>query len=179
MKSQFLTIAIALACVPLFSACSPQDAATVPAPASTLAPSAEPAPPASTIPAPTPVPAVATITFETDSCSYDGPQTLPASETLTVTWRIKTTVGDVYALSPFITDETKSREDLVQALQGLDIHRPALPAGLTSAGTSLTLARGSLNVSVKTASGPLHGLLYFSCWAAGEAYDVLGPIELK
>lgn len=122
----------------------------------------------------------ATITFEPDSCSYDGPQTVPASETLVVRWRIKTDVADVYGLHSFITDEQKSRDELMQDLQGLDMHRPALPAGLTSAGMSIGYQQTSgLNVTIRTDSGPLHGWLYFGCWAAGEAYDVLGPIEIK
>ena len=143
------------------------------------APSVEVIRPSSTVPPPTRPPSVATITFEPDACQYDGPQKLPVADRLIITWRIKTKGGDVYALTPFITDEQRNREDLISSLQGLDIHRPALPAGLTSAGTTLGLAGGNLNVTVRTASGPLHGWLYFSCWAAGEAYEVLGPIELK
>jgi hypothetical protein len=125
------------------------------------------------------VPAAATITFEGTSCAYDGPQTLPASETLTVEWRIATKSGDIYSLRPFLANEAESYEDLMQALSGLDAQRPVLPAGLTEAGSFLSVANRTLQVTVKSASGPLHGLLYFSCWDSDRAFDVLGPIELK
>ncbi|MFH1184317.1 MAG: hypothetical protein V1755_04665 [Chloroflexota bacterium] len=86
---------------------------------------------------------------------------------------------DIYVLLALITDEPKSREELMQALEGLDIERPALPAGLTEAGRSLSVGDREVDVTIKTATGPLHGLLYFSCWDLDHAFDVLGPIELK
>jgi hypothetical protein len=131
-----------------------------------------------------PVPPFATITFQADSCTYKGPQSVPAGETLIVNWRFKTAgVLDVYGLLPFATDEQKSREELIQAQQGLDIHRPALPDEFTSAGMVIGYNVSNLKVMVNTAGGPLHGplhgQLYFGCWAAGQAYDTLGPVEIK
>ena len=179
MKSVLTPIA-AILCVSLLSACSPQAAPVAPSPTVSAAPTAEPAQPTPTTPPPTEVPSVATITSDIASCTYDGPQTLPASDSFTVTWHINVKSEDIYALTPLMTDQQWDPAELKKALHGLDIKRPALPAGLTAVGTVTTLPRGTMHVTVKAPSGPLHGLLYFSCWSAGGgAFEVLGPFELK
>lgn len=133
----------------------------------------------STTPAPTREPAVATIIIEPDICQYEGPATMPATNSITITWRIKTRGGSVYALTAFIADEQRSREDLISSMQGLDMHRPALSDGLTLVANTLGLSGENKNITFRMSSGSLHGLLYFSCWDAGSVYEVLGPIEIK
>ena len=173
-----LSLTIALLLVSLIAACSPQAGSYAPATAPTLA-----AAPATSASAPTQAAAspenAATITTESSSCSYAGPQTWHASDPLAVTWDVHGTSGEIYRLLPFITDNAQTREELLLALKGLKPERPVFPAELTPAGASQAPGNKRVNVAIKTASGPMHGLLYFACSDLDRVYDVVGPVEIN
>jgi hypothetical protein len=158
----------------LLAGCAPQGATNEPAAAPPAEVSTPAGNPAQSVAAP-----AATVSFQGTSCVYDGPDTLPAGESLTVTWAILTKAGDIYSLRPILSDTRLSPEELMKSLSGLDAQRPALPAGLTAAGEASSVADRTVSLLVKAPSGPLHGLLYFSCWDSDAAFQVLGPYELK
>ena len=184
MKFRSLYLSMGLLCASLLAACSTQSPAPTSAPVQppTLAPTSVPTvPPEPTLPpTPTPMPvptlppAEATITCEGTFCTYEGPQPIPAQETFTVNWYVNSTAGEEFALIVFLTDEGKTKEDLVDVY-----NRESTPDWLTQAGTFFTKPNSSLQVTVQTAEGPLFGPLYFICSTPEKLLNVIGPIEVE
>lgn len=184
MKFRTLYLSIVLLCTLLLAACSTQSPAPTSAPAQppTLTPTSAPTatteptlPPTSTLePVPTLPPAEATITCEGTFCTYEGPQPIPAQETFTVNWYVNSTAGEEFALIVFLTDEGKTKEDVVDVY-----NRESTPDWLTQAGTFFTKPNSSLQVTVQTAEGSLFGPLYFICSTPEKVLTVIGPIEVK
>ena len=185
MKFRTLYFSMGLLCTLLLVACSTQSPAPTsalaqpPTTAPTTAPTAAPEP---TTPPPTPTlesvptlpPAEATITCEGTFCTYAGPQPIPAQETFTVNWYVNSTAGEEFALIVFLTDEGKTKEDVVDVY-----NRESTPDWLTPAGTFFTKPNSSLQVTAQTAKGPLFGLLYFICSTPEKILNVIGPIEVQ
>ena len=189
MKPRVLFVNMGVLFVLLLVACSTQSPAQNPAPTSvpvqpqttapTTAPTAASEP---TIPPPTPIlesvptlpPAEATITCEGTFCAYEGPQPIPAQETFTVNWYVNSTAGEEFALIVFLTDEGKTKEDVVDVY-----NRETTPDWLKQAGTFFTKPNSSLQVTVQTAEGPLFGPLYFICSTPEKILTVIGPIEVQ
>lgn len=184
MKFRTLYFSMGLLCALLLAACSTQSPAPTSAPAQppTLAPTSVPTvppeptlPPTPTlVPVPTLPPAEATITCEGTFCTYEGPQPIPAQETFAVNWYVNSTAGEEFALIVFLTDEGKTKEDVVDVY-----NRESTPDWLTQAGTFFTQPNSSLQVAVQTAEGPLFGPLYFICSTPEKILTVIGPIEVE
>lgn len=185
MKSRILYLSSGLLCALLLAACGAQGPAptSAPAPPATLAPTSVPTaiPEPTLVPTPTlesvPTlpPAEATITCEGTFCTYEGPQPIPAQETFTVNWYINSTVGEEFGLFVFLTDEGKTKEDVMDAYN----RESAPPDWLTQAGTFFTKPNSSKQVTVQTAEGPLFGPLYFICSTPEKMLTVIGPIEVE
>lgn len=128
-------------------------------------------------PVPTLPPAEATITFERKACTYEGPHPIPANMTFAVNWYVNSNDSDLYGLYVFIVGDGMTKDDLVAALK----REGAPPSWLTQAGSFETGPNSSLQVVVKTASGPLFGPLYFTCWGKSESgpFQSIGPIEVE
>jgi hypothetical protein len=188
MKFRTLYFSMGLLCTLLLVACSTQSPAQSLAPTSapaqppTLAPTPVPTvPPEPTllptptaVPIPTLPPADATITCEGTFCTYEGTQPIPAQETFTVNWYVNSTAGEEFALIVFLTDEGKTKEDVVDVY-----NRETTPDWLTPAGTFFTQPNSSLQVTVQTAKGPLFGPLYFICSTPEKILTVIGPIDVQ
>jgi hypothetical protein len=187
MKHQVRLAAEAILGAALLLACSPQSAAPPSAPteqAATEAPATEPAPTVAPTPTVALEPAVATVTFEGRSCTYDGPSALPAAEELAIDWKMLTQDAEDYYLRPFTGGQDMSADEALAMLPPQDpanAKRVVLPAELVPAGSFQAYANAprTSRVTVKAASGPLQGSLYFSCWDSDKAFQVLGPFELK
>jgi hypothetical protein len=178
--------------IALLGACSsqaPEAPAALPptSPPPTVAPAASPVPaeptvePTSTVaPLPTLPAADATITVAGKECKYDGPDPIPAGDSLSVNWYINSSESPLYGLLVFVLDEGKTAEDLRGALKS------EVPADwISQAGTFSSSGNNGKQVTVQLAQGvPLRGPLYFTCWA-GESEDTaaifatLGPYEVK
>lgn len=189
MKSRVSFVNLGLLFVLLLAACGTQSPAqnlaptSAPAQPPTAAPTTAPtAAPEPTAPPPTPTsepiptlpPAEATITCEGTFCTYEGPQPIPAQETFTVNWYVNSTAGEEFALIVFLTDEGKTKEDVVDVY-----NREITPDWLTQAGTFFTQPNSSLQVTVQTAEGSLSGLLYFICSTPEKILTVIGPVEVQ
>jgi len=168
----------------LASACSTPSPAPIAAP--TIAPSSPTSEPPTALPAthasspmPTLPPADATITFEGNECIYDGPDPIPAAESMTVNWIVNSTEHAWYGVMPIIVGEGKTKEDLAQLMRSDD----PPPSWVTQAGTNESWGEDK-QITVKPASGGLRSDLYFTC-SYGESYDTskffaaLGPFKVK
>ncbi|MFZ5909644.1 MAG: hypothetical protein ACOYYU_06485 [Chloroflexota bacterium] len=179
MNARTLFMSVGLLCALFLGACGTQSPApTSPPPAPTSIPTTLPEPtlpPApTTIPIPTLPPAEATITCEGTFCTYEGPQPIPAQETFTVNWYVNSTAGEEFALIVFLTEEGKTKEDVVDVY-----NRESTPDWLTQAGTFFTKPNSSLQVTVQTAEGSLFGTLYFICSTPEKILTVIGPIAVE
>jgi hypothetical protein len=180
MKARNLFLSLGLVGAILLGACSPQSPAPLPeaAPAATAIPTTPPeptVPPEPTaVPLPTLPPADATITCEGTFCTYEGPQPIPAQETFTVNWYVNSTAAEEFGLIVFLTEEGKTKEDVVDVY-----NRETIPDWLTPAGTFFTKPNSSLQVTVRAADGPLFGPLYFICSTPEKILNVIGPIEVE
>jgi hypothetical protein len=113
-------------------------------------------------------------------CTYDGPDPIPAGDSLSVNWYINSSESALYGLLVFVLDEGKTADDLRSALKS------EVPADwISQAGTFSSSGNNGTQVTVQLAQGgPLRGPLYFTCWA-GETEDTsaifatLGPYEVK
>lgn len=180
MKARTMLLSMGVVCAVLLGACGAQNPAPAPtmAPAPTSIPTQPPEPtlpPEPTaIPIPELPPAQATITCEGTFCSYEGPQPIPAQETFTVNWYVNSTAGEEFALIVFLTEEGKTKEDVVDVY-----NRETTPDWLTQAGTFFTKPNSSLQVTVQATEGPLFGSLYFICSTPEKILNVIGPIEVE
>jgi len=184
MKYRVSFMILGLLFVLLLAACSTQSPPPTSAPAQpptgspTTPPTAKPEPSLeaspTSVPAPTLPSAEATITCEGTFCTYQGPQPIPAHEAFTVNWYVNSTAGEEFALIVFLTEEGKTKEDVVDVY-----NREKPPDWLTQAGTFFTKPNSSLQVTVQTAEGSLFGPLYFICSTPEKILTVIGPIEVE
>jgi hypothetical protein len=167
MKSRTLDLSLGLLCALLLAACASQNPAPPPAP--TLPPTP------TRYPVPKLPPAEGTITLEGGQCSYDGPQPIPAKTTFTVNWYVYDNLSSNYGLYVFIVGEGKTADDLQAALR----LEGTPPDWLTQAGSFETGPNSSLQVTVKTVSGPLFGPLYFACFTTESSPPkIIGPLTV-
>jgi len=192
MKHRVCFTIPAILSIAVLAACSPQAPVTSAAPAPTAAPptvapptalpTSEPTieptptlPPIPTLPA-----ADATITFEGNGCTYDGPAPIAAADSLSVNWYVNSNEHALYGLLVFVLDEGKTADDLRSAL------KTESPADwISQAGSFFSSGNNSKQVPVQLAQGgPLRGPLYFTCWAGesddtGKLFATLGPYEVE
>ncbi|MFZ5818816.1 MAG: hypothetical protein ACOYYJ_02855 [Chloroflexota bacterium] len=180
MNARTLFMSVGLLCALFLGACGTQSPAptSAPPPAPTSIPTTLPEPtlpPTPTaVPIPTLPPAEATITCEGTLCTYEGPQPIPAQETFTVNWYVNSAAGEEFALIVFLTEEGKTKEDVVDVY-----NRESTPDWLTQAGTFFTQPNSSLQVTVQTAEGLLFGPLFFICATPEKILTVIGPIAVE
>jgi hypothetical protein len=196
MKIQSLLLVTFLVFTSVLSACGSPDSAPGSAPQPTLPPptptattvptleptnSPDPALEQTSLPIPTLSPADITITFEGGSqCTYDGPEPIPAVESLTVNWYVTSTDVDFYGLLVVIVDEGHTKEDLIREMKSA--FPP--PSWTEHVGNFEGAPRSSMQGTIKASNGPLRGPLYFACWS-GSSWDTrkpfatLGPFDVQ
>lgn len=113
-----------------------------------------------------------TITFDGDQCAYNGPDSLPAGESVTFILDVENqTKHNLYGVDIVLLDEDKGFGDL-DAWTSLS--RP-------SWATSLAFLKAQFGTT-DTSAFPLiadHGPLYFACFFARGKLNTLGPIEIQ
>ena len=196
MKIQSLFLIALLVITSMLSACgstdsapesTPQPTLPPPDPTNTPAPMLEPtALPTSTLeptplPLPTLPPADITITVEgVSGCSYDGPQPIPAAESLTVNWYVNSTEVGWYGLLVVIVEEGHTKEDLIQEMK--NAFPP--PPWTEHVGDFDGPPGSSMQGTIQAASEQLRGPLYFACWKGSDQFSLkpfatLGPFEVQ
>jgi len=151
--------------------------------APTLEPTALPAPTLEPTPLPLPTlpPADITITVKgVSGCSYDGPQPIPAAESLTVNWYVNSTEAGWYGLLVTIVEEGHTKQDLIREMT--NAFPP--PPWTEHVGDFGGVPGSSMQGTIQAASGPLRGPLYFACWKGSDAFSLkpfatLGPFEVQ
>lgn len=196
MKNQYQLLAVLLVITMMFSACNPIDSTSEsepqpslpsPDPTITSIPTSEPTDlPTSTIeptslPIPTLSPADITISIEGKAqCTYDGPQPIPAVESLTVNFYIKSTEATWYAFLATFVGEGHTKEDLWAEARNA-FPPPPWTAELGELGGP---PNSSIQGTIQASSGPLRGPIYFICWSGGgwdslKPFSILGPFDVQ
>jgi hypothetical protein len=182
----FLAWALAL---PLVAACGGTSSGTAPATAPT--PAAEtlaltpppPTPPAATAapsPSPTQAAAAMAITIEPDTCTYDGPTSIPYGP-FEVTWAIRDTQQLEYGLFVFTLAPGKTLDDM-KAAAATSAEDEAPPDWVTmltiypygSPGTT-EIFRRDLREMAAYKDGPI----YIMCAHPDKVLGIFGPIEVE
>lgn len=149
----------------------------VPTPGATASPAAV-APPTAT---PSSAPAAMTLTVENDTCTYDGPTTIPYG-TYEVTFDVRDLTYPTNGWFVFVLDAGRTVEEARALFGSTDDTTGPPPAWLTM----LTVhAFGGAPGTVETRQENLRqmgaykdGPIYILCARPDHVYDIFGPIEV-